>query len=178
MSPSRSEQSRWFSSEVQPHEASLRAWLRGQYPTLPDLDDLIQEAYTRLLRMRARDPDRVFPVKSMVFTIARNLALDHLRRGKIVRFDALGDLDAALSFEEDLPGIEEVVSRRQELELLTEAIKALPARCRQVLTLRKLYGLSQKEIAEQLGIAEHTVEAHVGAGLRRCTEYFARLGLL
>lgn len=178
MPPSRSEQSRWFLSEVQPHEVKLRAWLRSQYPSLPDIDDLIQEAYTRLLQMHAREPDRLLPVKSLLFTIARNLALDHVRRGKIIRFDAWCETDPDLNFEEDRPGVEEEVRRRQELELLTEAIKVLPARCRQVLTLRKLYGLSQKEIAEQLGIAEHTVEAHVHTGLRRCTEYFARLGLL
>jgi RNA polymerase sigma-70 factor (ECF subfamily) len=43
--------------------------------------------------------------------------------------------------------------------------------------LRKIYGLSQKEIAAQLGIAEHTVEAQVANGMRRCTEFLSRLGL-
>ena len=68
------------------------------------------------------------------------------------------------------------VARAQELELLTKAIQSLPARCRQVITLRKIYGLSQKEVAAQLGISEHTVEAQGTIGLRKLGEYFARLG--
>ena len=53
MPPSRSEQADWFAAEVQPHESSLRAWLRGRFPTLTDVDDLVQEAYARLLRAQA-----------------------------------------------------------------------------------------------------------------------------
>lgn len=56
-------------------------------------------------------------------------------------------------------------------------IQTLPARCRQILTLRKIYGLSQKEIARQLGIAEHTAESQVGIGMHRCADNLGRLGL-
>jgi RNA polymerase sigma-70 factor (ECF subfamily) len=45
------------------------------------------------------------------------------------------------------------------------------------MTLRVAYGLSQREIAAQLGITENTVEKQMGNGIRRCTEFFARLGL-
>ena len=62
----------------------------------------------------------------------------------------------------------------QDLELLTQAIQLLPQRCRQVLTLRKIYGLTQKQIAARLGISEHTVEAQVGIGIRKCTEFLQR----
>jgi RNA polymerase sigma-70 factor (ECF subfamily) len=43
-------------------------------------------------------------------------------------------------------------------------------------TLRKIYGLSQREVAERLGVSEHTVEAQGGIGLRKCIEYFRRHG--
>jgi RNA polymerase sigma factor (sigma-70 family) len=72
-------------------------------------------------------------------------------------------------------GIPDAVTRSQELQLLTLAIQALPTRCRQSLTLRKIYGLSQKEVAAQLGLSEHTVEAQGTIGLRKLTEYFERL---
>ena len=68
----------------------------------------------------------------------------------------------------------EAVALNQELELLTQAIQSLPARCRQILTLRKIYGLSQKEVAAQLGIAEHTVEAQGTIGLRKIADFFGR----
>ncbi len=176
MSSPESEQARWFAAEVQPHAAALRAWLRGQYPSLMDIDDLLQETFVRVLQMHARRPDRIYAVKPLLFTTARNLALDQLRRRQVVKLDGLPE-DESAQLAEDRPGVSETVSRRQELQLLTEAIQALPERCRQVLTLRKIYGLPQKEIAGQLGISEHTVEAQVGVGVRRCAEYLARFGL-
>ena len=57
---------------------------------------------------------------------------------------------------------------------LTIAIQSLPARCREVMTLRKVYGLSQKEIAARLGISACTVSAQLTVGVRKCRESFAR----
>jgi RNA polymerase sigma-70 factor (ECF subfamily) len=119
---------------------------------------------------------REHAVKPLLFTTARHLALDQLRRRQIVPMEALVDFEGDTLVDHE-PGIAETVSRRQELALLAEAIQTLPDRCRQILTLRKIYGLPQKEIARQLGIAEHTVEAQVGVGVRRCAEYLARFGL-
>jgi len=172
-----SDGTRWFSTEVQPHDAALRAWLRTRFPALGDFDDVVQETYLRVLQIRARDPLRAHAVKPLLFTTARNLALDDLRRRQIVPMYALPDDADAAACADDAPGIGEAVSRRQELSLLAEAIQALPERCRQILTLRKIYGLPQKEIARQLGISEHTVEAQVGIGMHRCADYLSRLGL-
>ncbi|MBL9190485.1 MAG: sigma-70 family RNA polymerase sigma factor [Opitutaceae bacterium] len=176
MPPPESEDARWFAHAVQPHDAALRAWLRAKFPALGDVDDVVQETFARVLQLRARDPLRAHAVKPLLFTTARNLALDLLRRRQIVPMESFSEFDGEC-FADETPGIGEAVSRRQELALLAEAIQALPDRCRQVLTLRKIYGLPQKEIARQLGISEHTVEAQVGAGVRRCADYLARLGL-
>jgi RNA polymerase sigma factor (sigma-70 family) len=169
--------SRWFAAQVQPHDAALRAWLRSRFPSLGDIDDVVQETYARVLQLRARDPLRAHAVKPLLFTTARNLALDVLRRRQNVPMFALPDDADAAVFADHAPGVGEMVSRRQELALLAEAIQALPERCRQILTLRKIYGLPQKEIARQLGISEHTVEAQVGVGMHRCADYLNRLGL-
>ena len=171
-SPSKLE--RWFAEEVLPHERILRAWLRGRYPQLPDLDDIVQESYARVLRAHAAAP--IGSAKAFLFATARNLALDHFRRGQVAGVEPIAEIEE-LSVLEETPGVSETVSRQQELELLTQAIQSLPERCRQVLTLRKIYGLSQKQIAAELGIAEHTVEAQVGNGVRRCAEFLARFGL-
>jgi len=170
-----SEFDRWFAEEVLPHEPMLRAWLRARFPTLTDVDDLVQESYVRVLRARGAGV-AVASVKAFLFATARNLAVDLVRRRQALGLEPLAETDR-LSVLEDVPGISETVSHQQELELLTLAIQSLPERCRQVLTLRKIYGLSQKEIALQLGISEHTVEAQVGNGVRKCAEFLARLGL-
>jgi RNA polymerase sigma factor (sigma-70 family) len=170
----RTDAERWFSEHVLPHDGMLRAWLRSRFPSLADPDDLVQEAYARV--MQARAAGAIATPKAFLFTTARNLAIDRLRREQIVGIDSLAEIER-LSVFDDVPGVSEIVGRRQELELLTQAIQSLPERCRQVLTLRKIYGLSQREIAAQLGISEHTVEAQVGNGMRRCAEFLARHGL-
>ncbi|MEO6243831.1 MAG: sigma-70 family RNA polymerase sigma factor [Opitutaceae bacterium] len=174
MSLPRPETDRWFAEQVLPHEPMLRAWLRGRFPSLADPDDLVQETYARVLAARRSAP--IGSAKAFLFTTARNLALDRMRREKIIALEPLTETQG-LSVLEDVPGVSESVGRRQELELLTQAIQSLPERCRQVLTLRKIYGLPQREIAAQLGISEHTVEAQVGNGMRKCAEFLARHGL-
>jgi RNA polymerase sigma factor (sigma-70 family) len=169
------EQARWFAEEVQPHESSLRAYLRGMFPSLPDIDDLVQESYARLIR--AREGGRISYVKAFLFTTARNAALDLFRRNKVVAFESTADM-STLPVVEDRPDAADAASKQEELEMLATAVRGLPDRCRQVLTLRLLYGLSHKEIAADLGITEHTVKAQLAKGMRRCSEYFASRGLL
>ncbi len=164
----------WFAQHVLPHEPALRAWLRSRFPHFHDIDDLVQESYAKILRARAGPP--IVSVKAFLFATARNLAFDHFRRHQIVGIESIAEIDG-LSVLDDKPGVSETLGRQQELELLTQAIQSLPERCRQVLTLRKIYGLSQKEIAAELGISEHTVEAQVGNGMRRCAEFLANYDL-
>jgi RNA polymerase sigma factor (sigma-70 family) len=168
-----SEHARWFADEVLPHEPALRGYLRGRFPSLRDIDDLVQESYARLLRARATGP--IACGKAFVFVTARNLALNHLRHQAHERPEGLAEIPAA-SVLDDGTGTPETVARAEELQVLIEAIQSLPERCRQIVTLRKIYGLSQKEVAARLGIAEHTVEAQGGIGLRKCIEYFRARG--
>jgi RNA polymerase sigma-70 factor (ECF subfamily) len=168
-----SDQARWFAAEVQPHEALLRAWLRGRFGARAEVDDLVQEAFLRVLA--AHRAGKVRAAKPFLFATARNLALDRLRRHEVARTEPLGETEALHVLDEG-EGIPETVARHQELALLTEAIQSLPARCRQVFTLRKLYGLSQREIAARLGISESTVENQITIGIDKCTDYFAAHG--
>ena len=78
---------------------------------------------------------------------------------------------------DEMSGVVEAVCLEQESALVHDAINSLPARCREVVLLRKIKGMSQKEIAAALGIAEHTVEALAVKGARRCREYLLAHGL-
>lgn len=174
MNKSGSDTDRWFSEEVQPHESSLRAYLRSVFPALPDIDDLVQESYARLIR--ARETNRIGYAKAFLFTTARNAALDFFRRRKVVTIEGVDDL-GGLNVVEDRPDTGDAVSRQQELALLAQAVRTLPERCRHVLTLRLLYGMSQKQIAEEMHISEHTVKAQLAKGMRRCADYFEQRGI-
>lgn len=173
MPPPDSELARWFAEEVLPHQAALRSWLRGRFPTLADTDDLVQESYTRLLR--ARETGSIACARAFLFVTARNLALNQLRHNRHERPEGLAELDASGVLDESA-AIPESVARAEDLQLLIHAIQSLPDRCRQIMTLRKIYGLSQKEVAAKLDISEHTVEAQGAIGLRKCIEYFRRHG--
>jgi RNA polymerase sigma-70 factor (ECF subfamily) len=100
-----------------------------------------------------------------------------VRRRRVVSIESIGDM-AGLSVVEDRPDAADAANKQQELELLATAVRGLPERCRQVLTLRLLYGLSHKEIAANLRISEHTVKAQLAKGTRRCADFFEERGLL
>lgn len=165
---------RWFTEEVHPHESSLRAYLRQVFPSLPDIDDVVQESYLRLLR--AKETSRIQYAKALLFTTARNLALDFFRRRGVVRIDAIDDVEQLAPVAES-PDAAEAASRQQELDFLAEAVSDLPERCRQVLTLRLLYGYSMRQIAEHLGMSSLTVKTHLARGMRRCAERLKHRGV-
>jgi RNA polymerase sigma-70 factor (ECF subfamily) len=173
--PSLPNPSRWFAEEVQPLEPALRAYLQARFPTLGDFDDIVQESYTRLLKAQATGGVR--STKAYLFTTARNIAFDLFRRRGAKPTEAVTDL-VELTVLEDRPEVGEQLDQSYELEVLADAVRALPDRCRQVLMLRYLDGLAYKEIADQLGISPETVKVHMAKGMRRCAAYFAERGLL
>jgi len=167
------ETTRWFATEVQPHRPALRAWLLARFPTLPDVDDLVQESLVRMFKAHESGP--ILSTKALLFTTARNLALDAVRRQKVVAFEPITEI-ADSSVLADGADVVATVGKQQELELLTRAIQSLPDRLRQVFTLRTAYGLTQKQIAGRLGVSESTVEKSMAQGIRQCAEFFARGG--
>jgi RNA polymerase sigma factor (sigma-70 family) len=162
------EDARWFSEEVQPHEPALRAYLRLRFPKLQDIDDQIQETYARVLR--ARESGRRQTTRAYLFVIARNAALDLFRRKRALPVIGLADVDS-LAVAEDCPTAAEAFDHAHDLAVLEAAVNALPDRCREVFTLRRLHDFSHREIADKLGISEHTVNAQLVQGMMRCRAF-------
>ena len=162
----------WFLAELYPHEAMLRAWLASRFSTIPDFEDIIQEAYIRTVK-RWRTKDLSAP-KAFLFAIARNLCIDSLRREKIVRFESLGDQDSQAVIDR-VKGIPDRVIAKEDYELLTKAIQSLPKKCRRIFTLRKVYGMPLKQIADELNISVKTVEAQISIGIKKTRIYFMKL---
>lgn len=165
----------WYREQVLVHEEALRAYLRRAFPIVTDVDNAIQETFVRVLEAQRRTP--IENVRGYLFATARNQALALMRRNEVVSIEAVTEIEA-LDIITDEPGVSEKVGLKLEIELLNQAIQSLPERCRAVLTLRKIEGLSQREIAARLGISEHTVEAQVANGMRRCAQFFRERGML
>ena len=166
-----SDSTQWFAEHLRPHEAMLRAWLRSQFGGGCDVDDIVQESFVRVLQ--ARQADEVRSPKAFLFVTARNLALMRARRLAVAKEDPLEEFAHSGILDESVD-VHHAVSRGEELEMLTNAIQSLPSRCRQILTLRKIYGLSQRETAAEMGIAEHTVEVQSVLALKKLSAYFKK----
>lgn len=120
MPPLNSEQARWFSENLQPHEQDLRSWLRRRFPALDSIDDVIQEAYLRALSTQKRE-DLQSP-RAFLFRTARNLSLNHLKSHPVSRKipyeeSAFSDV---VSDDEDP---RETIARNQERDIMRDAIK-------------------------------------------------------
>jgi RNA polymerase sigma factor (sigma-70 family) len=150
-------------------EGVLRACLYRYTRNNSDVDELLQEVYARLLVSGTSNEPEVRSVRAFALTIARNVAFDWLRHRQVVPIELVADLEALEVLDEG-EQIEEIVNSHQELAILVKAIQGLPERCRQVFTLRKVYGYSQKEIALRLNISENTVEQHLTKAARRCAQ--------
>lgn len=162
----------WFIQEVLPLEGVLMRYLRQNWRNSSEWTDLRQEVYLRVYEAaRAGPPDHI---AAFMLATARNLLIDRGRRGQVVSLETYTELDD-LSVCELTP--ERHASGRAELNVLLQALTALPPRCREVVLLRKVEGLSQREVATEMGISEDTVEKQIAKGMRYIADFLFDRGI-
>jgi RNA polymerase sigma-70 factor (ECF subfamily) len=163
----------WFLRSILPHEPALRSWLSRRRPLGLEVDDIIQEAYAILADLDRVDDIR-FP-RAYLFQVARSVIIKHVRRARVVSIHAVEDL-LHLDQADDRPSPERVAIDRDELERLALAIGSMPARTQEAFILRRVEGLSQREISARMAISENTVEKHISHGLRFLIDWFGHGG--
>ncbi len=99
----------------------------------------------------------------------------HVRRAQIVSIQAVDDLER-LNYPDESATPEQYAIDRDELRRLAAAIATMPGKTREAFMLRRVEGLSQREIAVQMRISESTVEKHISRGVRLLIEWFGRGG--
>jgi RNA polymerase sigma factor (sigma-70 family) len=154
----------WFAREILAHEGALLRYLARTWPSRDELHDLRQETYLRVYEAAAKGRPR--SPKAFLFTTARHLLIDRLRRERVVSFEPGWDLDE-LNILVDEISPERCAGAKEELCALAAAFNHLPPRCRQVVWMRRVEEQSQKEVAARLGIGEAMVEKHIAKGMRR-----------
>ena len=157
------------------NEAALKRFLRRFLKSREGIDDLAQEAF---LRAFAAESNRAIEApKAFLFKVARNLALNELARQSSAAIEPIGDFEGQQVLEDSSQAaVDDAVDGRERIRMLARAISALPPQCAKVFILRKMQGLSQKEIAARLNISVRTVENHVALGLVRCKAYMRAHG--
>lgn len=135
------------------------------YRFVGDYDEANDVAQTTFIQIHSSLPTARLdmPLRPWIFQIARNKALDHLRRRRAIQFSALeSDEDEGESVVDRLadpdPLPDELFERRDLQRVLAEAILALPPRNRAVVTLRYVNGLTFGEIGQALEMPENTAK--------------------
>lgn len=158
----------WFQREVLPLEGALMRYLRRNWRVEAEVPDLRQEIYVRMYEAACRQVPQ--NPRSFLFATARNHLIDRARQASIVSFDQVADLEDALPPEEALTPLR-VASSREELRRVQAGLDTLPPRCREVIVLRKVQGLSQKETAKRLGVSIKAIEQQTTRGMRTLIDF-------
>jgi RNA polymerase sigma factor (sigma-70 family) len=157
------ERASWLAEHVLPFEPGLRAWLARRRVVDLEVDDIVQETYAVLAELDSvahiRNP------RTYLYTVAHSIILRHVRHGRVVSIEAMADIDRLGIYSED-PSPEEALSHFQELRSIALIIAALPDRCREAFTLRRIHGLAQRDVARKMRISEGTVEKHIGRAIK------------
>ena len=124
--------------------------------------ELVQETFVRAIR--AEPVDQRF-VRRWLYRIASNLARDHHRHRRLLRFVPFSGIERGPS------GIPD-----PEIDLIHRALQALPAAQATTLLLHYDAGFSRSEIAAMEGITEEAVKSRLARGRERFIREFERLG--
>jgi RNA polymerase sigma factor (sigma-70 family) len=153
----------WFAAEILPHEGLLLRYLTRVWRNSAEVFDLRQDIYVRVYES-ARSTLPTTP-KAFLFATARNLMTDRIRHSRVVFIDSTPDFNV-LDVLIDEVSPERRLSARQELRMLARAFDSLSEKCRSVVWLRRVEGLSQRETAQRLGLHEGAVESQLARGVR------------
>ena len=160
---------KWLNDLVAETRGGLARYLARICASPDDVQDVMQEAYLQVFcALRQSGPDGHTPA-ALLYTTARNIAFSRHRHRKVVAAAAPA-VTAGERLRREQAGIEQQVDRGQQMRRLLQAVSGLPPKCRDVFVLRMIEGLSQREIAERLGIAVSTVEKHLARGLQQCRQ--------
>jgi len=154
-------------------QGRLKQFLKRLVGNRATAEDLVHDAFLNLLR--GPPATEIENTRSYLTRTAKNLAIDHLRRQQ-TRSRYCGELGPGDVPICDQPLPDMIVQGRQELAVLRTVIDRLPAKCRVVFLLSREHGLTMKQIAGRLGIAEKTVEKHLMRAMIDCRRALRAMG--
>jgi len=151
----------------------LRRYLASYFHNRDDIDDVLQDTY--LKAVQANDRQEIKAPKAFLYKIAKNLALNEKGKAANRLSDSIEDIQDINVLANNISPDRQLDYNRQ-FAAFCNAVALLPPQCRQVFVFKKVYGLSNKEIAEKLGVMVGTVDKHLAKGLQMCRNYLHAAG--
>lgn len=139
-----------------------------------DVDDILQEAFTRSYEIGG--PSALRSYRAFLFRTAHHGSHQGARAGSrlIAPIEDLPLADVYRQLTAESP--EAHLEANQRFMSFCRAVGGLPEHARRAFVLKKVYGLSQQDIAERLDITPAEVERHIATGLLRCRDYLESIG--
>lgn len=149
----------------QENNRALIGYLVARLKSEAEAYDVAQEAYVRLLQLE--QASAVSFQRAHLFTIAGNLAIDRLRQRQV------RERNSAQDFFEDLltrPGPDRTAIAQQEMEIIKQALRELPEKCRRAFMLHVFAGYRVQEIAVQMNLTDRMIRHYVARAMAMCRQ--------
>lgn len=149
------------------HARAVRLYLRGRSVPPDEIEDLVQELFTRLMGVREveeRMTDASGSVRSFLLTMAHNLVVDRQRKRR-VRIAYVEEQREIEQLDERTP--ERIVAAQMELEIIRDVLLKMPLHWRVALVLQRMRDMSYEDIALHMGVTVKQVEHYLRRGMRR-----------
>lgn len=157
-----------FADLVRRHQARVFRFILRMLDTHDEAMELTQDVFVKAWQaLPGWRPEARF--STWLLQIARNAALDHLRRRQRVQFAPLED---GFDVADAAPGPEARYASRQQQVRLDRALLRIAPEHRDILLLREIEGLAYGELADILGVAEGTVKSRLARARAALLEHF------
>lgn len=167
---------------LEEHRRALLQFLTARCGSADEAQDLLQELWIKVSSGQPTGP--IANPRAYLFRMANNLALDNARgRQRAMRrehawieAESGGIVQPPEDRADPSEAADEVIARRQEAEILRQAIAELPEGAGRALRLYRFDGLGQSEIAKVMGISRSGVEKHLALAMKRLRASLADCG--
>lgn len=152
-----------FSELVERHLGAVYSFVVRFVGDQHDAEDIVQETFLKAWKSAKSYREEASKFKTWVLRIARNTAIDHLRKKKHIPFSAFDTEEGVNVLAETVPDSEELpdekLAKAMDAESLTHAMQSLSPESREILLLHYTNGLTFLEIGEMLGQPQNTVKS-------------------
>ncbi len=149
------------------HNQQLVGYLCNYCNNQQEAKDVAQEAYVKLLGLDSASSDNTSNyLRAYLFKIAKNIAIDRLRRGQTFNKIAYQIRKTQQQYSNEEPEASAIASRK--LDLLEELIEQLPPKCRTAFILYKFKNKSFQEIAKKMQLTESMIRKYITRAIVFC----------